>query len=98
MSNVLYHILKSASNYHQYEVKGDFSRLKDYINNCSDTTLKNEIMDDIDYYYNGDFSKVVVNVGEIAKVDGGGIGEGIQYEFPIKVEYLVKLGLLKEIK
>ncbi|WOO36602.1 TNT domain-containing protein [Anaerocolumna sp. AGMB13020] len=90
--------IEDASNYHQYEVKGDFSRLKDYINNCSDTTLKNEIMDDIDYYYNGDFSKVVVNVGEIAKVDGWGIGEGIQYEFPIKVEYLVKLGLLKEIK
>lgn len=90
--------IEDASNYHQYEVTGDFSKLEEYIKNCSDIDLKNEILDDIDYYYNGDFSKVVVNVGEIAKVDGWGIGGGIQYEFPIKVEYLEKLGLLKEIK
>jgi hypothetical protein len=90
--------IEDASNYHQYEVTGDFTKLEEYINNCSDNTLKNEILGDIDFYYNGDFDKVIVNVGEIAKVDGWGTGGGIQYEFPIKVEYLEKLGLLKEIK
>ncbi len=54
-------------------------------------------MEDIDYYYNGDLNKAIVYVGEIAKVDGWGIGGGIQYEFPIKIEYLEKLGLIKEI-
>ncbi|MCY1714745.1 hypothetical protein [Caproiciproducens galactitolivorans] len=40
----------------------------------------------------------MTNVGEIAKVDGWGIGGGTQYEFPVKVEYLERLGLLKELK
>jgi len=90
--------IEDISNYHQYKVTGDFSKLDEYIENCSDITLKNKIVEDIEYYYNGDLSKVVVNVGEIAKVEGWGIGGGIQYEFPIKIEDLEKLGLLKEIK
>ena len=90
--------VEDESNYHQYEVKGDFSKLEEYVKNCKDTKLKTAIENDIEYYYNGDYSKAVVYKGKIAEVDGWGTGGGIQYEFPIRIEYLVELGMLKEIK
>lgn len=90
--------IEDPSQYHKYEVIGDLSKLKDYVNNCKDMTLKNRILDDINYYYNGDFSKVVNFKGQIAKIDGWGVGGGIQYELPITVQDLEKLGILKELR
>ena len=90
--------LEDVMQNHQYEVTGDISKLEEYVANCPDATLKSQIESDIDYYYNGDYSKVITYKGDIASIDGWGTGGGVQYEFPIKVEYLEKLGILKEIR
>ena len=90
--------VEDQSQYHQYEVIGDMSRLDDYIANCKDPTLKAQIERDISYYYNDDYSNIKACRGEIAGVEGFGSGGGVHYEFPIKIEYLGKLGILKEIK
>jgi hypothetical protein len=58
--------------------------------------LKIQIEAYVDKYYSGDYSKLITYKGEIA----GGFGEtgkGIQYELPLKVKWLEKLGLIKEI-
>lgn len=59
--------VEDLSNYHQYEVIGDYN-------------------------------KVTAYKGEIAGIEGWGIGGGIQYELPITVDLLERLGLLKELK
>ena len=89
--------IEDSTQYHKYEVTGDISKLQEYVSNCKDANLKAEIEGYIDYYFNGDYSKIVTYKGTIASVDGWGNGGGIQYELPIKIEYLEKLGILKEI-
>ena len=90
--------VEDLSNYHQYEVIGDFNKIEEYVKNCSDIKLKTQIDAGVTKYYDGNYSKVVSYKGEIAKIEGWGIGGGIQYEFPIIVDQLERLGLLKEIK
>ncbi|MED3649691.1 TNT domain-containing protein [Heyndrickxia sporothermodurans] len=89
--------IEDVTKYHQYEVTGDFSRLKDYVMNCNDMKLKVKVEAQIERYYNGDYSKVIAQKGEIAK-GFGSPGGGIQYELPIPVEWLEGLGMLREIK
>lgn len=48
-------------------------------------------------HYNGDYSKLITYYGEVAKVEDWGSGGGFQYGFPMKIEWLIQLGLLKEI-
>lgn len=90
--------VEDLSNYHQYEVIGDFNKLEEYVNNCKDINLKNEIEDIVNLYFSGDYNKVTAYKGEIAGIEGWGIGGGIQYELPITVDLLERLGLLKELK
>ncbi len=65
--------------------------------NCEDANLKTEVDGAIDYYCNGNYDEAIPYQGEVAAVDGWGAGGGLQYEFPIKIEWLIKLGLLKEV-
>ncbi len=90
--------VEDLSNYHQYEVVGDFSKLEEYINNCSDIKLKTQIDAAVTKYYDGDYSKLISYKGEIAEIKGWGTGGGIQYEFSLTVDQLEGLKLLKEIK
>lgn len=90
--------VEDLSNYHQYEVVGDFSKIKEYVNNCSDVKLKTQIDAAVTKYYDGDYNKLISYKGEIAGIEGWGNGGGIQYEFPLTVDQLERLGLLKEIK
>ncbi len=90
--------VEDLSNYHQYEVMGDFSKLEDYVKNCSDIKLKTQIDAAVTKYYDGDYSKLISYKGEIAGIKSWGTGGGIQYEFSLTVDQLERLGLLKEIK
>jgi ABC-type transporter Mla subunit MlaD len=90
--------MEDLSNYHQYEVTGDFSKIEEYVNNCSDVKLKTQIDANVTKYYDGDFSKLISYKGEIAEIKGWGNGGGTQYEFALTVDQLERLGLLKEIK
>jgi hypothetical protein len=89
--------VEDLSNYHQYEVTGDFSKIEEYVNNCSDAKLKAQIDASVTKYYDGDYSKLISYKGGIAEIDGWGIGGGTQYEFSLTVDQLERLGLLKEI-
>ncbi|TRW21076.1 DUF4237 domain-containing protein, partial [Criibacterium bergeronii] len=90
--------IEDLSSYHQYKVIGDFSKIDDYINNCPDTQLKAKIDAMVTKYYDGDYSKLNVYKGTVAKVEGWGSGGAIQDEFPIAVEQLIKIRLLEELK
>lgn len=90
--------VEDLSNYHQYEVVGDFKKIEKYVNNCNDVNLKTQIDATVTKYYDGDYSKLLSYKGEVATVKGWGNGGAIQYEFSLTVEQLEKLGLLKKIK
>lgn len=89
--------VEDSSNYHRYLVVGDFSKINEYIASCSDTKVKEQIDAYVNKNYNGNYGKLITYYGEIAKVEGWGSGGGIQYELPIKIEWLIQLRLLKEI-
>ena len=90
--------VENLSNYHKYEVIGDFSKIEEYVKNCPDAKLKVKIDATVTAYYDGDYSKLVSYKGEAATVEGWGKGGAIQYEFSLTVEQLEGLGLLREIK
>ena len=83
--------VEDKSQYHKYRIIGDISKLQEYVESCEDTSLKKEIEGAIDYYYNGDYSEAISYKGDIASIDGWGSGGGLQYEFPIRIEWLEKL-------
>jgi hypothetical protein len=89
--------VENPSQYHRYKVIGDFSKLEQYVRDCSDIQLRNDIYEYVDIYYGGAFSKMIVYHGEIAKIKGWGTGGGIQYELPLKIEWLKALRVLEEI-
>ena len=90
--------VEDVSNYHQYEVTGDFTRIEEYVKNCTDNKIKENIEAAVTAYYDGDYSKLIIYKGEAAGIEGWGKGGAIQYEFSLTVEQLEGLGLLKEIK
>ena len=90
--------VEDISNYHQYEVIGDFTKIEKYVYKYTDIELKIDIANLVKTYYKGDYSKLVTYKGEAAGIEGWGQGGAIQYEFPLTVEQLERLGLLKEIK
>ena len=90
--------VEDLSNYHQYEVVGDFAKIKEYVDNCTDLKVKAQIEAAVKKYYKGDYSRLISYKGEAAFVEGWGTGGAIQYEFSLTVEQLEKLELLKEIK
>lgn len=89
--------VEEAAQYHQYEITGDFSKIDEYIKNCSYTKLKMQIDAYVNKYYSGDYSKLIAYKGKIAEGFGTS-GGGIQYEMQMNVEWLEKLGLIREIK
>ena len=84
--------------HHQYEVSGDFTKIKEYVEKCTDMKLKTEIETTVRKYYKGDYSRLVSYKGNAAAVEGWGKGGAVQYEFGLTVQQLEELGLLKEIK
>ncbi|MFX3617456.1 MAG: glycohydrolase toxin TNT-related protein [Sporolactobacillus sp.] len=88
--------MKDSSKYHKYEVIGDLNRIEKYINNCKDTGLKKAIDAQVSKYYGGDYKNLVSYRGEIAP-GFNSVGGGLQYELPLPVKWLEKLGILKEI-
>lgn len=89
--------IEDSSSYHRYQVVGDLTRIKEYVANCTDAKMKAQIDAYVTKYYSGDYNKLITYYGEIAKIEGWGSGGGFQYEFPMKIEWLIQLGLLKEI-
>ncbi|GKX30765.1 hypothetical protein SH1V18_32450 [Vallitalea longa] len=89
--------VEDLSNYHQYEVTGNFNEIEKYVSNCPDVELKTQIDALVTTYYNDDYSKLLVYKGEAAKIDGWGAGRAIQYELPLTVDQLIQIGLLKEL-
>lgn len=88
--------VEDVRQYHQYEVIGDFGNIQNYIDNLTDKTTKLKIEAYIKKYYNCDISKLNVYKGDIAPVkEWNSINCGIQYEFPLPVDFLVELGLLR---
>ena len=77
---------------------GDFTKIKEYVDTCTNIKLKTQIETTVRKYYKGDYSRLVSYNGNAAAVDGWGKGGAIQYEFSLTVEQLEGLGLLKEIK
>jgi hypothetical protein len=88
--------IEDQSMYSQYRVKGDFNKIKEYVDNCSDIELKNQINAYMDIYYDGDFSIAMPYKGDIAP-GFGGVKGGMQYQMPLSVDALEKLGLLEKI-
>ena len=88
--------VEDVRQYHQYEVIGDFGNIQNCIDSLTDKTTKLKIEAYIKKYYNGDISKLNVYKGDIAPVkEWNSINCGIQYEFPLPVDFLVELGLLR---
>lgn len=71
--------VEDLSNYHQYEVVGDFNKLEEYVKNCKDVNVKNDVEDIINLYFSGDYNKVIAYKGEIAGIKGWGTGGGIHH-------------------
>lgn len=69
--------VENLSNYHKYEVIGDFSKIEEYVKNCPDAKLKVKIDATVTAYYDGDYSKLVSYKGEAATVEGWGKGGAI---------------------
>ncbi len=90
--------VEDAASYHQYEVVGDFTKIEEYVNNCTDVKLKTQIEASVKKYYKGDYSQLVSYKGKAALVEGWGTGGATQYEFSLSVEQLEGIGLLKKIK
>ncbi|MDD9149968.1 hypothetical protein OYT88_15560 [Sporolactobacillus sp. CQH2019] len=88
--------IEDAAKYHQYEVTGNFSDIEKIISNCKDQELKDSIDTMVFRYYNGDYSKLIPQSGQVAS-GFAAKGGAVQYELPLTVDYLEKLGLLREI-
>lgn len=89
--------VENLSNYHKYEVIGDFSKIEEYVKNCPDAKLKAQVEAIVKKYYKGDYSRLASYKGDAAAVEGWGKGGAIQYELSLTVEQLERLGLLREI-
>ena len=64
--------VENLSNYHKYEVIGDFSKIEEYVKNCPDAKLKAQVEAIVKKYYKGDYSRLASYKGEAAAVEGWG--------------------------
>ena len=88
--------LENKNAYHQYKITRNFNELSEAIKNCKDKDLVEMInADALRYGINLDNLKTYG--GEIAPAFDA-IGGGTQWQLPLSVDYLIKLGFLKEIK
>lgn len=86
--------IENPNAYHQYEVTRNFDELSDAIKNSEDRELVEKI-ERMAARYNIDLNKLDVYEGEIGRAfssDGG----GVQWQFPLPLNYLERLGFLKE--
>lgn len=90
--------IEDMGQYHRYEVVGDFTKLEQYVQQCKNGKLKDAILKHISRWHNGDFQKIRWYRGKIAGIEGWGPGGGIQYQFPLPVDWLEKLGVIREIR
>jgi len=90
--------LEDPAQYHQYEVIGDFSKLEEYVQNCTDKKLVQQINAYVRKNWKGNYAKITSYYGNIASVNGWGTGGGIQYQLPFSIDWLVSLGLVRLIK
>ena len=88
--------LDNKNVYHQYEITRDFNELSEAIKNCKDKDLVELINADA-LRYGIDLDNLKTYGGEIAPAFDA-IGGGTQWQLPLSVDYLIKLGFLKEIK
>lgn len=90
--------VEDVSSYHQYRVTGDISRLEEYVNACrsQDAATADLIDRMVNQYYQGDIHNMKVYSGEVAPAFGHK-GGGIQYEFPLSIDILCRLGILQEV-
>ena len=88
--------LDNKNAYHQYEITRDFNELSEVIKNCKDKDLVELINADA-LRYGIDLDNLKTYGGEIAPAFDA-IGGGTQFQLPLSVDYLIKLGFLKEIK
>lgn len=89
--------VEDFSQYHQYEVTGDFSKIKEYVDSCPDKTIRENIYYSVNTYAAGDWNKLTSQIGEIAP-GFDSTGGGVQIQFPLSVKQLEQVGLLKQIK
>ena len=88
--------VEDSRQYYQYEVIGDFSNIEYYVNNCKNFNIKTKIEAYVKQTYKGDWNKLKVYKGKIAEgKEWGASNCGIQYEFPLNIEFLLEIGLLK---
>ena len=88
--------LENKNAYHQYKITRNFDELSEAIKSCKDKDLVEMInADALRYGINLDNLKTYG--GEIAPAFDA-IGGGTQWQLPLSVDYLIKLGFLKEIK
>lgn len=89
--------LEDLRQYHQYELTDDLNKLGDYIRNCNDKDLVQDINDFMAFKKIKSYDDLISYKGEIASGFGAS-GGGIQYQLPLPVDILEELGLLKMIK
>ncbi|MGG0724298.1 TNT domain-containing protein [Bacillus mycoides] len=88
--------IENPNVYHKYEVIRDFRELKEVIETWPDKGLLDEFfMDAKAYGY--DMDNFTSFAGEIAPAFDA-VGGGIQWKFPMSIEYLEEFGFIKEIK
>jgi hypothetical protein len=87
--------IEDTLQYNQYEVVGDFSNIKYYIDNCMDAELK-EIVLEYMSSYEIKIEELIVQKGKI-KAAFDATGGGIQYQLPLPVDLLEDLKLLEKI-
>jgi hypothetical protein len=89
--------IEDLAKYHQYEFTDDLSKLSDYIRNCTDKELVQDINNFMAYKKIKSYYDLISYKGEIASGFGSS-GGGIQYQLPLPVDILEELELLKIIK
>ena len=84
--------VEESGQYHQYKVTGDFNNIEQYINQTKDIELKQAVSAYMKKYKLS-FEDLNTFRGKIAS-GFGSTGGGEQYELPLPVDMLEKLGLI----
>lgn len=85
---------EDPAHYHQYKFSGDMNDIQFYVNKAPQPVASK-----IEAYmekWDLSWSDLKVQRGSIAE-GFGSKGGGVQYELPLPIEYLLELGILKEI-
>ena len=89
--------VEDSRQYHRYQVTGDFNNLEEYVNNCTDPIVRENVEVLRDQYMGGDYSNFSSSRGTAAPVDKWGCGGATQQEFGLNIQILMDLGMVEEI-